>query len=46
MIEKATHLTKDDVDHINCGETGSTMVMAAINGNTLTMAHLGDSRGY
>ena len=46
MIEKATHLAKESVDNIDCRETGSTMVLAAVNGNTLTMAHLGDSRGY
>ena len=46
LLNRATLQAKESVDKMQCRETGSTMVLAVVKNDILTIAHLGDSRGY
>lgn len=46
MLHEAVKMAKARIDSLSKYDVGTTMVMAAADGDTLTIAHLGDSRGY
>lgn len=45
-FKQASEALDTKADMLNHVEMGTTMVLAAINGNKLTIAHAGDSRAY
>lgn len=46
MLKEAVALGKASIDNISQYDMGTTMVMAAAEGESVTVAHLGDSRAY
>ena len=44
--KKACNAINRKSEELNCSEMGTTMVMASIEGDKLTVAHVGDSRCY
>ena len=46
MLQEAVLQGKNDIDRLSKYDIGTTMVMAATDGKTITIAHLGDSRAY
>lgn len=44
--KKASNAINRKSEELNCSEMGTTMVMASIEGDKLTVAHVGDSRCY
>ena len=46
MLQEAVAQGKEAIDRLSRQDTGTTMVMVATEGDTITIAHLGDSRAY
>lgn len=46
LLAKAVSKAKVEIDKLTKSDSGTTMVMAAIEGDVVTIAHLGDSRAY
>lgn len=46
MLREAVALGKEAIDKLSKQDVGTTIVMAAVEGDSVTVAHLGDSRAY
>ena len=46
MIVEGIAQARQELEMLTTNNTGTTMVMAAVEGGVFTIAHLGDSRGY